>query len=316
MDQIRLTFLGTSAGAPTRDRNVACVAVVLDGHALLFDCGEGTQQQLLRSPLRLGAVEALFITHLHGDHLYGLPGLIATLGLYSRVAPLDVYGPPGLRAYFEAVRRTSYFNPAFEVRLYEIGEGDVCHGDGYRVIAARLEHAVECFGFAVIEDDRRGTFDVARAEALGIPPGPLFGRLQRGESVEIGGRTIAPHEVMGAPRTGRRVVYCTDTRPCDAAVALARNADVLVHEATYTDELRAEAHERFHATAREAASVAKRADAKRLILTHFSARYRDTLQAVAEAREVFDATSAASDFDEFVITSDGRTHDAAVRCAQ
>src|SRR5258707_1146242 len=162
---MRILFLGTSAGAPTRERNVACVAVVMDGITLLFDCGEGTQQQLLRSSIRLGAVDVLFLTHLHGDHLYGLPGLIATLGLYGRTTPLEVYGPKGVAAYFEAVRKTSYFNPAFDVILREVREGVVHRGDGYRIEALPLVHAVECLGYAVIEDDHRGLFDVDRARS-------------------------------------------------------------------------------------------------------------------------------------------------------
>jgi ribonuclease Z len=297
VDNIRILFLGTSAGAPTRDRNMACVAVVLDGSALLFDCAEGTQQQLLRAPIRLGALDALFITHLHGDHLFGFPGLIATLGMYGRTLPLDVYGPPGLIAYFEAVRRTSYFNPAFEVTIREVREGVIRHQDGYRVEAAPLEHSVECLGFAVIEDDRLGVFDLARARELGVPEGPMFRQLQHGEDLTLAdGRLVRSTDVVGPPRRGRRIVYCTDTRPCDAAVTLATGADVLIHEATYGDELATEAVERYHATAREAASIAARAGAQNLILTHFSGRYRDVTPLVDEARQVFPRTTAASDF--------------------
>lgn len=299
MDQIRIVFLGTSAGAPTRTRNVACVGVVLDGRALLFDCGEGTQQQLLRGPIRLGALEGIFLTHLHGDHLYGLPGLIATLGMYGRITPLDVYGPSGTIAYFDAVRRTSYFNPAFDVTVRDVGEGLVCRGPDYRVEAAPLEHSVECLGYALIEDDRPGTFDLARARALEIPEGPLFGRLQRGEDITLpDGRTIHPNDVLGPTRPGRRIVYCTDTRPCDAAVTLGAHADVLIHESTYADDMATEAVDRYHATAREAAGIAARANARHLILTHISGRYRDTTKLLAEARSVFPSTTIASDFAE------------------
>jgi ribonuclease Z len=305
VDNIRIVFLGTSAGAPTRERNMACVAVVMDGRALLFDCGEGTQQQLLRGPIRLGALDALFITHLHGDHLFGLPGLVATLGMYGRTAPLDVYGPPGLIAYFEAVRRTSYFNPAFEVTIQEVREGVVRRGNGYRVEAAPLEHSVECLGYAVIEDDRRGVFDLARARELGVPEGPMFRRLQHGEDVRLaGGHVVRSHEVVGPTRRGRRIVYCTDTRPCAAAVTLATDADVLIHEATYGDELAAEAVARHHATAREAAGIAARAGAQSLILTHFSARYSDLTPLVDEARRVFPNTTAATDFLQHEVLAD------------
>jgi len=295
VNDLRIVFLGTSAGTPSRDRNLAAVAVVMDGRALLFDCGEGTQQQIIRSPLRFGAIEAIFITHLHGDHLYGLPGLVATLGMHNRTAPLDVYGPRGLAAYFDAVRRTSQFNPAFDVLLHDVGEGEVRRADGYRVVAAHLEHSVECLGFCVVEDDRPGEFDVARARTLGIPEGPLFGRLVHGESVTIDGRTVAPSDVVGPKRKGRRVAYCTDTRPCAAASALARDADVLIHEATYTSDLANEAVERFHSTAAEAASVARAAAARHLVLTHLSPRYRDPHPLLAEARAIFAETEVASD---------------------
>jgi ribonuclease Z len=299
MDQMRILFLGTSAGAPTRERNVACVGVVMDGVTLLFDCGEGTQQQLLRSSIRLGAIDVLFLTHLHGDHLYGLPGLISTLGLYGRTAPLEVYGPKGLAAYFEAVRTTTYFNPAFDVTLREVRQGVVHRGDGYRIEALPLVHAVECLGYAVIEDDRRGLFDVDRARELGVPEGPAFGRLQRGDDVTLpDGRIVKSHDVVGPTRPGRRIVYCTDTRPCDAAVTLAGGADILIHESTYADDMAAEAHERWHATARDAATIATRANARRLILTHISGRYRDTDAHLAEARSVFAETVVATDFYE------------------
>jgi ribonuclease Z len=309
LDQIRVVFLGTSAGAPTRERNVACVAVVLDGRALLFDCGEGTQQQLLRGPIRFGAIDAVFITHLHGDHLFGLPGLVATLGMYGRTAPLDVYGPSGLTAYVDAVRATSQFHPAFEVRLHDVSEGLARAADGYRVTAAPLIHSVDCLGFAVIEDDRPGVFDVERARELGIPEGPLFGQLQRGNAVTLpDGRIVPSSAVVGPTRPGRRIVYCTDTRPCDAAVALARNADVLIHESTYANDMATEAVDRFHATAREAATIAARARARQLILTHFSARYPDTSLLVEEARAVFPNTLAAHDFAEHEVLAPTPPH--------
>jgi len=296
VNDVRITFLGTSAGTPSRERNLAAVAVTMDGRTLLFDCGEGTQQQIIRSPLRFGAIESIFITHLHGDHLYGLPGLVATMGMHSRTAPLDVYGPPGLRAYFEAVRRTSQFNPAFAVDICEVGEGEVRRAGGYRVVAARLEHSIECLGFCVVEDDLPGTFDVHRARALGVPEGPLFGQLVRGTAVTLpDGRVIDPASVVAPPRPGRRIAYCTDTRPTPAAATLARDADVLIHEATYASDLAAEAEERFHSTATEAAQIAAAANAHSLILTHFSPRYRDVTPLVAEARSVFANTTAASD---------------------
>jgi ribonuclease Z len=293
MDHIRVLFLGTGAGVPTLTRNVASLAIVLDGRVLLFDCGEGTQHQFFRSPLRPGAAHAIFITHLHGDHLYGLPGLLASLGMHARAQPLTVYGPPGLRAYLDAV---PYLGTPYDVRVVEIGAGEVLRAEGYRILCAPLEHRVPCFGFAVIEDDRIGEFNVSRARELGVPAGPLFGRLQRGADITVDGRTIRSADVLGAPRRGRRIVYCTDTVPCAAAVELAKGADLLIHESTYDETLAAEARERGHSTAADAAGVARDAGVRRLLLTHISSRYTDASSLLSEARAIFPNTDLAADF--------------------
>ena len=284
MQDIRIVFLGTSAGMPSRERNVAAIAVVLDGAVLLFDCGEGTQHQLLRAPVRSGSIDAIFLTHLHGDHCYGLPGLLATMSMNARSRPLDLIGPAGTREYLEAVLRTTQHNPIFEIRISE----PPYRGAGFEVVAAPLEHSVTCFGYCVIEDDRPGVFDPEKARALGIPPGPEWHKLQQAKDLRV----------TGEPRRGRRIVYCTDTRVCDAAVELARGADVLIHEATYDESMSAEAEERFHSTAKGAASVAAAAKVNRLIITHFSTRYRDVQPLVDEARGVFANTEAAHDLAE------------------
>jgi ribonuclease Z len=294
MDDIRVTFLGTSSASPTLARNVASLAVTLDGRVLLFDCGEGTQHQLLRSTVRSGSIDAIFITHLHGDHLFGLPGLLATLGLNGRTAPLTIYGPPGLQPFITAV---PFLGNPYAISVVAIEEGEVMRGDGFRVIAAPLDHRIECFGFCIIEDDRRGTFDLERAAALGVPEGPQFAALHRGEDVTLDdGRIVRSADVVGAQRRGRHVAYCTDTRPCANSVALAHGADLLIHESTYAADMATEAHERGHATTVEAARVAAEANCERLLLTHFSSRYVDVAPLVDEARGVFAATDAAADF--------------------
>ncbi len=301
MDQIRIVFLGTGAAAPTRQRNVSSVAVVLDGRVLLFDCGEGTQHQLMRSPVRSGAIEAVFITHLHGDHLFGLPGLIATLGLNARTAPLTIYGPPGLRAFLDAI---PYPGTTYDVEVVEIGPADcagVRKGAGYRVFASLLQHSVPCFGYSIVEDDRAGAFDVGKARALGVPEGPLFGRLQRGLDVTVGGTLVRSEEVVGPLRPGRRIAFCTDTRPCAAAAELSRGSDVMIHEATYANDHAQEAVDRFHSTAEEAARVARDAAPQRLILTHVSARYEDDAPLLADARPLFPSTEVASDLLEIAV---------------
>ena len=289
MQDIRIIFLGTSAGMPTRARNVASVAVMLDGRVLLFDCGEGTQHQLMRSAVRFGAIEAIFLTHLHGDHLFGLPGLLASMSLNAREKPLALYGPAGIAEFMRAL---PLYRTSFDVETHELAPGRVRRGDGYSVDAASLVHSAACFGFRIVEDDRPGEFDVARAAALGLPPGPAYGRLQRGESV--GG--VKPSDVLGPARPGRRIVYCTDTRPCDNAIELARGADVLIHESTYASDMAEEAVQRFHATAAEAAAVAREAEVERLIITHISPRYAEPSALLAEARQVFAQTELAEDF--------------------
>jgi ribonuclease Z len=303
VDQIKVVFLGTSAGLPSRTRNVAAVTVVMDGRVLLFDCGEGTQQQLLRSSVRVSAIDSIFLTHLHGDHCYGMPGLLASMSLNGREAPLTVYGAPGTRDYIEGVIRTTKLTLHYPVSIVDVQAGEVARGAGYSVVGAELDHSRTCFGFAIVEDDRPGIFDVERARKMGVPDGPLFGRLQRGEDVEVGANLIRSTEVLGPARRGRRVVYCTDTRPCDAAVELARDADLLIHEATYAQDMAAEARERAHSTAAEAAEVARRAGVRQLVLTHISPRYLDAALLVGEASAIFEATSAAEDFSEYHVTA-------------
>jgi ribonuclease Z len=297
MDQIRIVFLGTGAAAPTRQRNVSSVAAVLDGRVLLFDCGEGTQHQLMRSSVRSSAIEAVFITHLHGDHIFGLPGMIATLGLNARTAPLTIYGPAGLVSFLDAI---PYPGTTYDIEVVEIDGDDrepveIRRAGGYRVFAAFLEHSVPCVGYSIVEDDRPGVFDVEKARSLDVPEGPLFGRLQLGHDVTVDGRAIRSREVVGPPRPGRRIAFCTDTRPCAAAVDLGRNADLFIHEATYANDHAREALERFHSTAEEAARIARQAVPQRLILTHVSARYEDDLLLLADARPLFAATEVAHD---------------------
>lgn len=287
---LSLFFAGTGGSVPTARRGLPAVLVRAGGDSLLFDCGEGTQRQLLRS-IGLPDIDAVFLTHYHLDHWMGLPGLVKTLDLRAREKPLTIHGPPGLKALWERLRpvigRTGY---PLEVRELERHE-DVAFG-GYAVTAFPVAHRVEAFGYALVEDDRPGRFDAAEAERLGVAPGPDFGRLQRGETVD----GVRPEQVVGEGRTGRRVVLSGDTAPCQAVEAFAHAADVLVHEATFTEDERDRARETGHSTARQAAEVATDAGVRLLALTHLSTRFfpreiRD------EAREVFPATVVPRDFD-------------------
>jgi len=300
MDRIRIVFLGTSGGMPSRERNVASVAVVMDGHVLLFDCGDGTQRQLMKcDDVRSGGVEAIFITHLHGDHLFGLPGLLSSLGMGGRREPMTVYGPAGIAEFLKSI---PHYRVPYEVNVVQVSPGEVLRGRGFRVSCAPVVHHAPCVAYRIDEDDHPGKFDTERARELGVPPGPLFGELQRGVSVTLeDGRVVPSEEVVGPSRPGRSIVYCTDTRPCPSAIALARGADVLIHECTYDNALSAEAEARDHSTAGEAAGVAREAGVGRLILTHFSPRYESAEPLVAEAATIFASVDAAADFKVFEV---------------
>ncbi len=263
---------------------------------MLFDCGEGTQRQLLRSTVGLVDLEEIFLTHFHADHYLGLPGMLKTFSLRAREEPLTIYGPPGLRALFDALGRI-FGRLTYPVELVEVRGGDALARDGYRVLVFPVEHGQSAVGYAVAEDERPGEFDVATANALGVPAGPERGALQRGESVVVAdGRTVTPADVLGPTRPGRTVVYPGDTGPSDVIRALAAGADLLVHEATFGDDERDRAAETQHSTARGAAEVARDAGVRLLALTHISPRYFGP-ELLREAREVFEPTLAPRDFD-------------------
>lgn len=288
MDTIHVVPLGISSATPTRERNVSSLAVFLDGRSLLFDCGEGTQYQLIRSPLRLRNLAAIFITHMHGDHVFGLPGLLATLNMQGRDTPLTIFGPRGLDSFVTPALQYCYLQVGYPYQIVETTGGHLFAGEGYAVRALPLDHRIPTFGYAVIEDDRPGKFDVYRARELGVPEGPQFAQLQNGENVTLeDGRIVRSSDVVGPPRAGRRIAYCTDSAPCRNAVELARDCDLLIHESTYGDDMADEAARRKHSTARQAAGIAADAGAKRLLLTHFSPRYTDPAVLLEQARSVF-----------------------------
>ncbi|MGI8549759.1 MAG: ribonuclease Z [Dehalococcoidia bacterium] len=297
---MKVTVLGTSSARPTLRRNVSATYVEVEGEAVLFDCGEGTQRQALRAGIRFSRLALVAITHLHGDHVNGLLGLLGTLVLDGRQKPLRLVGPPGLVRLLETARALRLFSPRYRVDVREFSEpAEVFQGNGYRVICQPLDHLIETVGYCLVEDDRAGRFDVERATALGLPVGPLFGRLQRGEAITLAdGRTVAPKAVLGPRRQGRRIAYCLDTRPCRGSVALARDVDLLIHESTFADSETVEAGEYGHSTARQAAEIAKQAGSRRLLLTHFSSRYDEpgTAAMLVQAREVFPETVLAEDY--------------------
>lgn len=300
---IQLVFLGTGSGKPMPRRNVSSMALFREGELFLFDCGEATQIQLTRSDLRPGALEAIFLTHFHGDHVNGLPGLLGSLTLNQRRRPLTVVGPPGLKKWFKCLHELHILRPGFRVNLHEVeGPDKVFSGQDFHVIAHPLSHRVPTFGYAMIEDTRPGRFDVSRAQKLAIPSGPLYGQLQRGQTITLDdGRVIAPDQVLGDPRPGLKIVYCTDTIPCSGSKHLARDADVLVHESTYPAGEEERAHARGHSTAGDAAHCAVEANAKHLILTHLSQKYLHAHEFLDGARQIFANTDAAKDLKTFTI---------------
>ena len=265
-------MLGTAAARPTVARNVSATALQREGDCWLVDCGEGTQRQMMRYGTGF-AIRGILVTHLHGDHILGIPGLMKTMALQGREEPLPVYGPPGSTPLLESLVHLGGRTTAFPVPVSELGHGEALTLDDYRIEAYRVQHGVPALGYALIEDPRPGRFDVERARALGVPEGPLFGRLHRGESVEVAGRVITPAELVGPPRPGRRVVLTGDTRPVPATVEIAQGAEVLIHDATFTRDEAARARDTYHSTAAEAAEIAESARVKRLLLTHVSARY-------------------------------------------
>ena len=291
-----VVFLGTSASAPTAGRAPTALLVRRGGDRLLFDCGEGTQRQLMRSTLGLPDLEAIYLTHYHADHTLGLPGLLKTFALRGREVPLTVFGPPGLRELFNDLRRV-FGKVAYPLETIEVRPGEALDRDGYRILVFPVHHGVSAVGYAVDEPDRPGEFDSIAADALGIPFGPERGALQRGESVTLpDGTAITPDAVIGAARKGRRVVITGDTAPVETVRVLAEGADLLVHEATFSEEEHARAAETLHSTARQAAEIAAAAGVRLLALTHFSPRYFGP-ELLDEARAVFASTVAPRDFD-------------------
>jgi ribonuclease Z len=287
---LSLFFVGTAGSVPTARRGMPAILLRAGGERILLDCGEGTQQQLLRSA-GLPELDAIFITHFHLDHWLGLVGMLKTFDLRARERPLAIHGPPGLKALFATLRpivgRTGY-----PLSLVELEPHEEVRFDGYSIGSFPVRHRVEAYGYAFVEDDRPGRFDADAARALGVTEGPDFGRLQRGETV--GG--VRPEQVVGEHRPGRRIVYSGDTAPCQSVEVLADGADVLIHEATFLSEDRARARETGHSTAAQAAEIARDAGVRLLALTHLSTRYfpreiRD------EARAVFPATVVPRDFD-------------------
>lgn len=285
-------------------RGVAALGIFRQGKLYLFDCGEGTQVQLSRSSLRSGALESIFLTHFHGDHVNGFPGFAGSLTLNGRKEALGLYGPVGLNQWLKTLRDLHILWPGFSIHVHEnTAPGVVYREDDFHIEIAPLRHRIETWGYALVEEARPGRFDLEAAQNLGVPHGPMFGRLQRGDSVQLeDGRTITPEDVLGPARPGLKIAYVSDTSPCEGALQLARGADLLIHEATYPAGQEKMAHQRGHSTAGDAARCALEAGAKKLIMTHISQKYLRTDEFVRGARAIFPNSSVAHDLMEYELT--------------
>jgi ribonuclease Z len=304
---LSLAFLGTGGSVPTARRATACLLVRRGGDRLLFDCGEGSQRQMHRST-GLVALDEIYVTHYHADHYLGLPGLLKTYDLQGREAPLRVIGPPGLGELFKALRRI-IGRTGYEVKLVELEPGETVERDGYEVASFPVEHRLAAYGYALIEQERPGHFDPERARELGVPEGPVWRNLQKGEEVPGAKGSVKPDEVMGPPRPGRRLVVTGDTAPCPRTAAMAENAELLVHDGSFADEERERAAQTGHSTARQAATLAREAGVKLLALVHVSSRY-NVGAVLDEAKEELPSTVAPRDFDvaEIPFSEKGEPH--------
>ncbi len=296
---MRIVFLGTSGSMPTPSRGSSAVAIRLNREIILFDCGEGTQQRMVAARLGFRRPTRIFISHLHGDHILGLPGLLETMTLLRRERSLYVYGPRGLTDFIKTFS-SILGGPSFPLEVHEIIEdGTIFTSPRYRVEAARADHEGECWSYALVESPRPGKFHPDKARALRVPEGPLWKRLQHGEDVELDNtRLVRSSEVVDPPKRGRKIAYSGDTRTTEAVVRLAENADVLIHEATFDDSLTERAAEDGHSTASQAAEVAANAKVGLLLLTHISSRYPDPRILLEQAKSVFPNTKVAEDLME------------------
>jgi ribonuclease Z len=295
---LQIVFLGTAGSVPTVERSLPSIALRRKGELILFDCGEGVQRQMVKAGLGLNKKMKVFITHMHGDHVLGLPGLIQSMSLLDRTNVLEIYGPAGLEDFIEAIEKTVRFTLTFPLEVAEVEhEGMMCEEREYEVYAAWADHSAPGLAYGFVEKLRPGRFYPDKAKALGVPEGALWSKLQHGSSIKMSkGTVVEPEDVVGPPRQGRKVVYTGDSRPSKRLVKLAMKADLLIHDCTFDDDLAERAREDGHSTPSQAAQTAKEAGARRLVLTHISARYKTPDLLLKQARRIFANVEAAEDF--------------------
>ncbi len=292
---MEIIFLGTSSAVPTLERNHPSIALRAFAEVMLFDCGEGTQRQLIEAKISPMKITKIFISHFHGDHILGLGGLIQSLGFRGREKDLDIYGPKGLHKIINAISSFGYFQINYNLNIHEIQDGTVIETEDYVVECAKVEHNIPSYAYS-IREKKKPLFLREKAEELGIPPGPLYGKLHNGEEVEFEGRIIKPEQVLGEAKKGNKISYSGDTRPCEAMIRLARDSDILIHESTYEAEDYQRAVDNAHSTSVEAAEIAREANVNELVLTHISTRYTSDENILSEAQKVFKNTKVAKDY--------------------
>lgn len=285
---MKLIFLGTGGSMPTKERGLTSIALRREGELLLFDCGEGTQRQMTHTNVSPMKVDAIFITHFHGDHFLGVPGLVQTMSLMDRERNLEIYGPPGTEEKISSLLKIPTYSLKFDIEVRDLTPGDKVRREGYQIETAEIKHSAPGIAYSVVEDERPGKFHVEKAKELGLEPGPKYSHLQEGEAIELSdGTTIEPEQVVGPPRPGRKITYSSDTRPSEEILKLAEDADVLIHDGTFGADLEEEAQEGGHSTVKQAAQIAKEANVEKLVLTHPSPRYSDLSELENEAQEIF-----------------------------
>jgi ribonuclease Z len=297
---MRVIFLGTAGSVPTPERSLPAVLIQRQNEHLMFDCGEGVQRQMIRAKVGFHKKMKIFVSHMHGDHVLGLPGLLQTMALMDRQKKVEVYAPEGIKRFLEDTREALQFALTFPIEIHDlIDAGVICEEEEYAVEAAWSNHVIPSLAYAFVEKPRPGRFYPDKAKVLGVPEGELWSKLQHGYQVKLpDGLVVKPEEVMGAQRPGRKIVYTGDTRPFKGFAKLAACADLVIHDATFDDALADSAAEDGHSTPSQAAEEAKKAKAKKLVLTHISARYADTGLLLEQAQKVFKNTVVAEDFME------------------
>lgn len=302
MTQLNIVFLGTSGSWPTIKRNVSAIAVKRGSEIILFDCGEGTQRQFQRSNLSYMQISNIFITHFHGDHFLGLPGLIQTMQLNDRKKPINIYGPKGMNKLTNQLLSLGYFKPSFKIFSHEIKDGNTLGFYGYTIHVLDVKHNIPAIAYCIEENTRPGKFNKLKALELGIPEGPSFNKLQKGQNIILkNGKKINPNMVLGPIRKGRKVVISGDTIPCNKLINFSKYADILIHDATFNSEFEDIARDYGHTTALQAAEIAKKAKVEKLFLTHISPRYLDPNIIQNDARKIFKNSFVANDFQEIDI---------------